>query len=188
MSPPPRAGAATGGGAARQGLYPAPTWHCRHPGRAGSYDEATRRASHEELDVAKMLVAEGHRVRTVAEGRGGRSPDLMACGVGVEVKSFRSLDQRGGRPPSAEAVANKLLDARGQGAVAVIWGPASGLTEATARAGFNLFCQQALASGLGRLREARVVGRDFDVSLSAVAALRPAPRTRTPGRPGAPTV
>jgi len=104
----------------------------------------------------------------------------MACGVGVEVKSFQSLALRGGRPPTAKGVANKLLDARGQGALAVIWGPTSGLAEATARSGFNLFCQKASATGLGRLRDARIVGPDFDFSLSAVAAVRPAVATTPP--------
>lgn len=159
------------------------TWHCSHGATPGSYDETARRASHEELAVAKLLVAAGHRVRTVPESRGARSPDLMACGVGVEVKSFQSLALRGGRPPTAEGVANKLLDARGQGALAVIWGPTSGLAEATARSGFNLFCQKAAASGLGRLRDARIVGPDFDFSLSAVAAVRLAPGATKPAPP-----
>jgi hypothetical protein len=96
----------------------------------------------------------------------------MACGVAVEVKSFLSLADRGGRRPNEKAVANKLLDARSQGAVAVLWGPRSGLDEATARAGFQLFCQQALSQGLGRLRQVRMVGADFDTTFALVPALR----------------
>lgn len=175
---PARQGGAEAGPAGLRGLPgganpPGPAvWHCRHTSGPGSYDETLRRASHEELAVARLLTASGHEVRTVPEGRGGRSPDLMACGVTVEVKSFRSLAERGGRAPSATAVANKLLDARSQGAVAVLWGPTSGLDEATARAGFDLLCQRTLARGPGRLRQARMVGANFDTTFALVPALR----------------
>lgn len=166
---------------------PAPTWPCRHQGRPGTYDESVRRASHEELAVAHALVAEGHHVRTVAERTGARSPDLFACGVAVEVKSFLSLDDRQGRAPSAKSVANKLLDARGQGDVAVVWGRGSGLTEATARAGYRFFCEKALEGGLGRLKAARIIGNGFDISFRPQAEIRLArsEAARRPTRPAA---
>jgi hypothetical protein len=111
-----------------------------------------------------MLVAEGHNVRTLLERKGARTPDLVACGTSVEVKAFQSLQQRDGRPPRPEHVANKMLDARGQGAVAVIWAGTSGLTQATAQAGYGLFCERAREKGLGRIRAVRVIGEGFDMS------------------------
>jgi hypothetical protein len=135
--------------------------------------------------VAKVLAAEGHSVRTVLERKGVRTPDLVACGTSVEVKAFQTLEQRGGRPPRAEHVANKMLDARGQGAMAVIWAGTSGLTQATAQAGYGLFCDRAREKGLGRVRSVRVIGKGFDMSFKpsaelsvarrAVSAVRPAP-------------
>jgi hypothetical protein len=164
-----------------------PEWHCHHTGEAGSFDETARRASHEELGVAKVLASEGHNVRTVLERKDARTPDLVACGTSVEVKAFQSLQQRDGRPPRPEHVANKMLDARGQGAVAVIWAGTSGLTQATAQAGYGLFCERARETGLGRIRAVRVIGEGFDMSFKpsvdlsmarrAVATVRRPPLT-----------
>jgi hypothetical protein len=153
-------------------------WPCRHPGVAGSFDESARRASHDELAVARALAAEGHQVRTVAERNGARTPDLTACGTSVEVKGFQTLEQRRGRPPSPRSVANKLLDARGQGTLAVIRAGDSGLAKATAQAGYALFCEHAAERGLGRLRAVRVLGKDFDLSFAAVADVRQARQAR----------
>ena len=158
-------------------------WSCRHHGVAGTFDEAERRASHDELAVARVLVAEGHQVRTVAERTGARTPDLMACGTAVEVKGYHSLAQRGGRPPTARSVANKLLDARGQGAVAVVRGGESGLTRATAQAGYAMFTERALEKGLGRVRAVRVLGKDFDISRAAAADVRQSRQARQGVRP-----
>jgi hypothetical protein len=119
-----------------------------------------------------MLQSEGHDVRTVAERRGARTPDLMACGASVEVKSFQTLAERQGRPPSAEKVANKLLDARGQGAIAIVSAGGSGLGAAAARAGYGLFCDQAASAGLGKVRAVRILGDGFDMSFKAVHDVR----------------
>jgi hypothetical protein len=159
-----------------------PEWQCHHTGGAGSLDETARRASHEELGVANVLAAEGHNVRTVLERKGARTPDLVACGTSVEVKAFQSLQQRGGRPPRAEHVANKMLDARGQGAVAVIWAGTSGLTQATAAAGYGLFCERAREKGLGRIRAVRVIGDGFDMSFKPAVDLSAARRAVAPVR------
>ena len=141
-------------------------------------------ASHSELAVGMLLAGEGHDVRTVSEEKGRRTADMTACGIPVEVKAFDTFQQRRGRPPRAEHVANKLLDARGQGAIAVIWGRASGLTEAAARAGYDLFCSQCARSGLGRIRSVRLLGRGFDISFRPAAE---APRrTVGPARAGQP--
>jgi hypothetical protein len=138
--------------------------------------------------VAQVLAAEGHQVRTVAERSGARTPDLTACGTSVEVKAFQTLEQRGGRPPRARSVANKILDARGQGAVAVVRAGDSGLTKATAQAGYALFCEHAAEKGLGRLRAVRVLGKDFDISLAAAADVRQARQARQARQGGRPTV
>jgi hypothetical protein len=174
-------------------------WTCHHPhDHTGRYDESARRASHSELAVARLLTSEGHDVKTVAETRGVRTPDLVACGVPVEVKAFATLEQRDGSVPRARHLANKLLDARTQGAVAVVWGLGSGLSEATARAGFSLFCERAASTslGLGQLRSVRLVGDGFDLSFSPVLQLRSpgsmvahmhagrTPLTREPPQPG----
>lgn len=151
---------------------------CKHPpGYNGSFDESARRLSHQELAAAKLLVSEGHHVSSVAEGhgraaKGTRSPDLLACGVSVEVKAFSLLHERGGRSPRAERVANKLLDAAGQGSLGLIWGLGSGLSKAVASEGYKLFCEVALGKGLGKIRGVRIVGDDFDIAANPLADLR----------------
>ncbi len=62
-----------------------------------------------------------------------------------------------------------MLDARGQGAVVMVRAGDSGLTRATALAGYARFCERAAETGLGTLRAVRMLGKDFDISLSAVA-------------------
>lgn len=143
--------------------------------------------------MAGKLVGEGHYVRSLAERPGARTADMLACGTTVEVKAFLPVARRGGRPPSAQAVANKLLDARGQGSMAVIWAVGSGLTQAKAREGMALFSALAAQQGAGRLRSARLVGDGFDIvcrpPLSAIgrrpdAYRAPAPARGAPGRSG----
>jgi hypothetical protein len=170
--------ATNGQGGARGPFQRATPFPCQHPSGGGTFDESARRVSHEELGAAEVLVAEGHHVRTVAERRGVRTSDLIACGTSVEVKSFQALGERGGRPPGVRSVANKILDARGQGAVAVLWAGQSGLSETTARAGYGMFCQRALDEGLGRLRAVRVIGAGFDFSVNAEEGLRLVRATR----------
>jgi hypothetical protein len=159
-----------------------PPFTCRHPhGAPGSYDETARRASHEELQAALVFSSEGHHVRTVAQRQGARTPDFLVCGTSVEVKSFLPLAERGGVAPSARSVANKLLDARGQGSVAVIWAHGSGLSEGPARAGVELFRQQSAKAGAGRIRAVRLIGDGFDV-IARPGELRAAPPAGSPAR------
>lgn len=154
---------------------------CRHGPGSGSYDETARRASHEELASAMLLVREGHDVRTVAERRGSRTPDLVACLTPVEVKSFLPLAERSGRPPTPEGFANKLLVARGQGAQVIIWGKGKGLSQSTAQAGYGLFCKLARESGgAGLVRAVRVLGDGYDLSYKVPADLRAASPGRRP--------
>jgi hypothetical protein len=162
-------------------------WSCHHGGGPGSYDESARRASHEELAVARALVADGHEVRTLAETRQARQADLEACGVPVEVKSFLSLADRQGRPPRSVSVANKLLDAAGQGALAVVWGCGSGLSEADARSGYRLYQATARARGMAPEMPARLIGDGFDISPQVTPPRREwAPAARSARRPAGP--
>jgi hypothetical protein len=142
-----------------------------------------RRLSHEEFAVATLLASEGHTVRSLAEGRGaGPVADLEVCGSGVEVKSWQSLAERGGRPPSSRSVLNKLLKASGQAPRVVLYAKGSGLLAAEARRGVDMY-----AGGMGRspgppLRGLRVVGDGFDLSWVRRPDLGPAPE-RDPARP-----
>ncbi len=135
---------------------------------SGRMDERDRRLSHEELAVAELLAAGGHLVRSLPESRrSGRRADLEVCGVPVEVKSFVPVAERG-RAPSARSVYNKLVDASGQAATVVLWGPGSGLTAATVRAGLD---RLAAAGRAPLLSSVRAVGDGFDLSWTRRAAL-----------------
>lgn len=154
-------------------------WRCQH-NAPGSFDESARRVGHPELKVAELLVREGHHVRSLVDGVGpGRTPDFSACGVTVEVKTFRSLDERRGHLPDAVKVANKIVDGSGQGAVVFVLGGESGLSEGAARSGYMLFCQHALDKGLGKARSVRVVGEGFDLVFDPVTDLRAASKARS---------
>ena len=154
--------------AARRWIEGQGTWFanvCSHdPGRAGRLDETARRLDHPEHAVAQLLVGEGHDVRSLREARGrGRTPDLLVCGRGVEVKSWDPLELRGGRPPAARSVVNKLLDGGGQAAAVVLFGQGSGITPATVRRGLTLYAGHKHGS---RVTSARVLGDGFDLSWS----------------------
>lgn len=170
---PPESGPGTG-----------PTCPGIHTGRSGSLDESARRLSHEELAVARLYVAEGHDVRSLAESRtGGRRADLSVCGAAVEVKSFLPAAERGGGAPSSFSVCNKLADAAGQAGVAVIYGVGSGLTEQAARRGMARYLADRREGP--KLEAARIVGDGFDLSLPCrpERQLRPdlGTRDRRPG-------
>lgn len=133
-------------------------YHLDHRGRL---DERARRLSHEELAVAEMLTAGGHRVRSLPESRrGGRRPDLEVCGTLVEIKSFLPIEERG-RAPSPQSVFNKLVDAAGQAGTVVLWGRGSGLTEATVRSGLARLAADGRAATPTAVR---AVGDGFDLS------------------------
>lgn len=129
-------------------------------------DERARRLSHQELAIAELLAADGHRVVSLAERRGsGRTPDLAVCRWPVEIKSFDALPDRPKGPPTAWSVCNKLLDAdaKDQAPTVILNARASGLSEEAARAGVAEFAGGGRA---GRLRGVRVVGDGFDLSWS----------------------
>jgi hypothetical protein len=147
---------------------------------------------HPELAVAMLYVREGHDVTSLRELPGrGRTADFLVCGTPLEVKSWLPIGLRA-EPPQATSVANKLLQSRGQGSTAVLWGPSSGLNETTARAGYKLFCARAAERGLGKLRSVRIIGKGFDISLAPSLDVRRADRLGPlkpgPGQPRLPQV
>ncbi|HLI23908.1 MAG TPA: hypothetical protein VKU91_03065 [Acidimicrobiales bacterium] len=161
----------------RWGLYA-----CTHGVQGGWVDESARRLSHQEVAVARLLAAEGHRVRSLAEWPWlGPTSDLEACRLSVEVKSFLSVgDHPSRRPPTPESLCNKLIKASSQGEVAIIWGVGSGLSRRVAEDGVALFASQP---GRRRLGQVRVVGNGFDLAwrgpqLSRVQGLPEPPRRR----------
>jgi hypothetical protein len=162
-----RAAAPGDTGAARHRWQPVaePVSACAHRHRGtGSLDETARRLSHEELAAARLLVAEGHVVRSLDEQAGaGPMADLWVCGEPVEVKSFRSLAQGRGRTPSPRSVANKLVQSVRQAPTTVVVGHGSGLTPAVARAGMTEFASRG---HWGLLRSVRILGDGFDLGWS----------------------
>lgn len=156
-----------------------------HGSSGGQLDERARRLSHPEFAVAEQLAAEGHQVRSLAERRGqGRTPDLLVCGAAVEVKSWLSHQERGGRAPSVPSVVNKLLQAEGQAASVVLNGRGSGLDAATATAGLAAYSD---LPHRGNVAAVRVFGDGFDLAWTAPGPIergrtRDGNRDRTPAR------
>jgi hypothetical protein len=129
-----------------------------HPKGAGVLDESARRLSHEEVAVARQLVAEGHEVRSVGERPGeARTPDLEVCGGGVEVKTWYRIGAGRDRPPTARSIVNKLLQAEGQAPTVVLYGRGTGLTARTAVAGMAEYACRSVAAGAGIRAGAGVV-------------------------------
>jgi hypothetical protein len=146
----------------------------RHTG-PGRLDETARRLGHEELQVAKVLVREGHDVRSLREVRGrGPTADLSVCGTRVEVKSWLPLDERDGRVPSARSVFNKLASASRQAGVVVLNGLGRGITPAVARQGMFLYgqrCPSTDASDPREISRVRVLGDGFDLAFARAPSL-----------------
>ena len=120
-------------------------------GRSGRFDESARRLSHEELAVARLLVAAGHDVRSVAMAH-HPTPDLEVCGRQTEVKTLR----RGASPAT---LANALRRAREQGTDVIVDARVSGLLPLAAAQGVANF---ALKGQRGRIERVRVLGAGFD--------------------------
>lgn len=159
---------------------PSAAFDCRHLHRPGGgrLDEAARRLSHEELSVALLLASEGHEVRSLAETRrGGRHPDLLACGTPLEVKSFAPAAERR-REPTPYSVFNKLVDAAGQAAHVVLVGTGSGLSADTARRGVARYAGDR--SRGPTLSSVRIVGDGYDLAWGLGAGLEAGPAP--PGR------
>jgi hypothetical protein len=144
-----------------------------HDHAAGRLDESARRLSHPEFAVAGQLASEGHQVYALADRPGqGRTADLLVCGTPVEVKSWLSVEHRGGNAPGARSVANKLLQAEGQAATVVLEGRGSGLSSSAARAGVAMY------AGLphrGHVAAVRVLGDGFDLAWTRARSLERRP-------------
>lgn len=149
------------------------TWSCgQDHGTPGALDESARRLTHEEYAVARLLVGEGHDVRSLAESRQGRTPDLEACGRPVEVKSWPRSDERI-RVPGPQSVYNKLCQAVGQSDTVVLYAQGSGLTPASARRGVAMFASDRRRAELSTVR---VVGDGFDLAWARGPGLHRPPR------------
>lgn len=125
-------------------------------GTPGSFDERARRLSHEEFAVARLLVAEGHRVRSLPQGRQlGRTPDLEVCGEATEIKTLQ---------PGATSwtVENQLTRAIGQGQAVIVDARGSGLKRRWAERGVSRFA--ARRPWPGAVTSVRVVGDDYHLS------------------------
>ncbi|MBV9662264.1 MAG: hypothetical protein JO337_14020 [Acidimicrobiales bacterium] len=136
---------------------------CSHPpAHHGQLDESARRLSHEEHAVAALLASEGHDVVSRRESRsGGRTPDLMVCGAGVEVKSWVPVEERDGRLPTARSVRNKLVDAHDQAHFVVLYARDRGATASTVRRGLALYAAHPAGP---RVTSVRAIGDGFDLS------------------------
>jgi hypothetical protein len=141
---------------------------CRHPrGDRGSFDESARRVSWPELEVGQRLAAEGHRVRSIPDGRGrGKTADFDVCGVATEVKT---LNPRA----TSSTLDNALRRGRDQGELVIVNASASGLARHWAERGVNEF---ASGARLGKLQAVRVIGAGFEFSYSRTDLLRIAER------------
>jgi hypothetical protein len=151
-----------------------------HGTRHGRLDESQRRLDHPELAAARMLVAEGHAVTTLKEGRGrGATADFDVCGTPTEIKTLVPRAERaGGRPANDRSVYNRLVAGIDQGPVTIVMARGSGLRPADAAAGVNRF---AARTDQGRTRAVRVVGDGWDLNWTASRHLR-RQAERRPGR------
>jgi lambda repressor-like predicted transcriptional regulator len=142
---------------------------CRHDGDPGHLDESARRLSHEELAVAQLLVAEGHRVTALRVG-GGRTADLDVCGVPTEVKSLQP-------GATSRTLSNALRRAAGQGEQVIVDARSSGLDHRWAKRGIEQFAA-CLRPGPPARRSADqvsavpVIGDGYELFYSRAAMLR----------------
>jgi hypothetical protein len=137
--------------------------HRHPPDSKGALDESRRRLSHEELAAARVLVAEGHDVRSLAAGV-GPTADLAVCQRETEIKSLRP-------GATAATVTNALRRARRQGTDVLIDARSSGLSVLAAQRGVDTF---AARFDRGRVERIRVVGDTFDRSYGQRHLDRPA--------------
>jgi hypothetical protein len=122
-------------------------------GPAGQLDESARRLSHEELAVARLLVGEGHHVRSQATAD-RPTADLSVCGRETEIKTLNP-------GATSRTVANALRRAAGQGRDVIVDARQSGLLRLAADHGVAAFAARSDRSGIERVR---VLGNGFDRS------------------------
>jgi lambda repressor-like predicted transcriptional regulator len=155
------------------------TGGCHHGRESGSFDESARRVSWPELEVGRLLAAEGHHVRAIPDARGrGKVADFDVCGVAMEVKTLSP-------GATSSTLANALRRGREQGEIVIVDASASGLARHWADRGVREF---AAERRLGKITGVRVIGAGFELSYSradlirAVHSRHPERDRGTPGR------
>ncbi len=151
-------------------LPPRPARHAHPIGHPGTLDESARRLSHEEMAAARLLVSEGHHVRSQATGS-TPTADFIVCGKETELKTLQP-------GATSRTVANALKRARDQGTDVIVDGRGSGLTRLGAHAGV---AEWARRPDRGRIERVRVLGAGFDRSYGPHDLDRLG--RRPPGRP-----
>lgn len=150
--------------------------HRHEPGLPGTFDESPRRLSWDELQVAQRLVAEGHQVRSLPEGRElGKTADLEVCREPAEIKTL-------GPGAGSRTLTNALIRASAQAPEAIIDASRSGMSRASAEIGVARFSQRCRP---GRIQEVRVFGADFELAYQAADLARMAALARVAGPDGA---
>ena len=115
----------------------------------------------DELVVARILVKEGHHVRSLHERNGeGPRPDFEVCGVTTEVKT---LDPGA----SVQTVKNALTRGRNQGEVLIVNAIDSGLSRRQADMGARLLRREG---GVGAHRRSPAHRRRFRSVLQPAAS------------------
>ena len=120
----------------------------------GSIDQSERTFSPQEQKIADTLNSEGKNVKALEEKNlpKVRTPDAEVDGVPTEFKSLRS-------GAGANTVNNRLADADGQAASAVIDARGSGLSESAARQGLARY----LGAHPGRMTYIRIIGDGYNI-------------------------
>jgi hypothetical protein len=136
---------------------------CHHGREAGSFDESARRVSWPELEIGRLLAAEGHHVRAIPDGRGrGKIADFDVCGVATEVKTL-------GPGATSSTLANALRRGRDQGEIVIVNVSAGGLARHWADRGVREFASERR---LGKISGVRVIGAGFELSYDRADLIR----------------
>jgi uncharacterized protein YukE len=123
-------------------------------GSGGTIDQSGRTFSPGENKIASTLESEGKNVKALPESNVEkvRTPDAEVDGVPTEFKSIQPGAQ-------ANTVNNRLADADGQAANAVIDARGSGLSESDARRGLARY----LGGHPGRMTYIRIIGDGYNI-------------------------
>jgi Contact-dependent growth inhibition CdiA C-terminal domain len=141
--------------------------HVHPAGAQGTFSEKERRVSWDELTVARILVSEGHKVRSQRERPGsGRTADFDVCGEKTEVKT---LDPGA----TSSTLCNALRRGRDQGEQIIVNATNSGLPRHWAERGVHRFASKG---EFGRLEGVRVLGAGFELTYSRADLIRQAER------------
>lgn len=123
--------------------------------------QAGRALSFEEMDVAAILVKEGHTVEALAEGT-TRTADFLVDGVATELKTVSKLT---GKALSASLSRRILEGARQASRVIIDARRQAGLTRELAK---EAILRAYGADKLGRLTWVRIIGNGFGFALTKI--------------------